>query len=195
MVQYRLCIFGALISQKLKRTQMQPMRLNRLFTYALLFSLPLWLANCGGSGNGTDVTPTVEGSWKLSALRLDPGITVAPIGRVTDLFTAFTLATNSPCLTDLTFTFKNDGTMTTNNPQTCQDHTTTIKNQTGINITGTTKWSQTGDQLTLTAADGTKVTAKSTLTGTGMTWAYSGSFTDPTGVTSQQTVTFDFKRP
>jgi hypothetical protein len=173
---------------------MRQPRITRLFTATLLLALPLLFANCGGGSGGTVAPETIAGTWKISTIKLNPGIDVPPLGKVTDLLTAYGLLRTSTCLNDVTFTFKNDGTVTSSNPASCKDNVAEIKQQTGIDLVGTNKWSLTGDQLTVTAADNTKLTTTSTIANGVMTWTYKRAILF-NGVTSNQDITFEFKRP
>lgn len=170
-------------------------KVTRLFAFALLVSLPLFLANCGGKGDG-DATPnSIEGSWKITAMKLDPGIDAGPpVGKVTDLLAFFTLYTQSTCLSDITFTFKNDGTMVSDNPASCKASATAIEDQTGIDVSGVSKWSLTGDQLTVTNPDGTKQVTTAKISGNTMSWSYKDTVDDLNGKPTPQTITFEYKR-
>ncbi|MCY7360273.1 MAG: lipocalin family protein [Rudanella sp.] len=152
--------------------------------------MSLLFANCGG---GTVAPETIEGIWKISAIKLNPGIDVPPLGKVTDLLTAYGLLRTTTCLTDVTFTFKNDGTVTSSNPTSCKDNVAEIKQQTGIDLAGASKWSLTGDQLTVTAADNTKLMATSTIMNGVMTWTYKRTILF-NAVSTTQDITFEYKR-
>lgn len=160
----------------------------------LVLSLSILFAGCGGDSNDTAAPETVVGNWKISAIRLNPGIDVPPIGKVTDLLTAYGLLRATTCLTDVTFSFKSDGTVTSSNPASCKDNIAEIKQQTGIDLAGSNKWVLTGDQLTVTAADNTKFTATSTLTTGMMVWTYKRTILDLNGASSNQDITFEYKR-
>lgn len=173
---------------------MRQPRITRLFTAAILLALPLLLANCGGD-SGTTVAPnSIEGNWKIAAIKLNPGIDVSPLGKVTDLLTAYGLLRTTTCLTDVTFMFKSDGTVTSTNPISCKDNIAEIKQQTGIDLAGANKWSLAGDQLTVTASDNTKLTATSTVTSGAMVWTYKRVIKDLNGKDSSQDITFEYKR-
>ena len=173
---------------------MRQLHLSRLFTAVFLLSLPLLFANCGGDSDDPVATNSVEGNWKILSIKLSPGLDVPPLGKVTDLLTAYGLLRNTTCLTDVTFTFKSDGTLTSSNPASCSANVAEIKVQTGIDLAGTNKWSLTGDQLTVTAADNSKITVTSTITSGSMVWAYKRALVDLNGVPSNQDVTFEFRR-
>ena len=172
---------------------MRQPRIARIFTSTLLLSLSLLLANCGGDSGTTVAPPSIEGNWKIAAIKLSPGIDVPPIGKVTDLLGAYGLLRTTTCLTDVSFTFKSDGTVTSSNPASCKDNIAEIKQQTGIDLTGTSKWSLTGDQLTVTAADNSKLNATSTITNGVMTWIYKRTILF-NGVSTNQDLTFEYKR-
>ncbi len=172
---------------------MRQPRITRILTSTLLLSLSLLFANCGGDSGGTVAPETIEGTWKISAIKLNPGIDAPPLGKVTDLLGAYGLARQTTCLTDVAFTFKSDGTVTSSNPASCKDNVAEIKQQTGIDLANASKWSLTGDQLTVTAADNTKLTATSTIMGGVMTWTYKRTILF-NGVSSSQDITFDYKR-
>ncbi len=173
---------------------MRQPRTARILTSTLLLSLSLLFANCGGDSGTTVAPPSIEGNWKIAAIKLSPGIDVPPIGKVTDLLTAYGLLRTTTCLTDVSFTFKSDGTVTSSNPASCQPNVAEIKQQTGIDLTGTSKWSLTGDQLTVTAADNTKLTTTATITSGTMVWTYKRALVDLNGVSTNQDITFEYKR-
>lgn len=172
---------------------MRQSQLIRLFTATILLALPLLLANCGGDSAKTVAPETIAGTWKIQAIRLNPGLDVPPLGKVTDLLAAYSLQRATTCLTDVSFTFKSDGTVTSSNPASCKDNVAEIKQQTGIDLAGNNKWSLTGDQLTVTAADNTKLVATSIITNGVMTWTYKRTILF-NGVSSNQDITFEYKR-
>jgi|GEM_PF-2764848 len=168
-------------------------RIAQLVAYTLLLSLSLFLANCGGKDD-TVAPNSVEGNWKILSIKLNPGLDVPPLGKVTDLLTAYGLLRNTTCLTDVLFTFKSDGTLVSSNPASCQTNVAEIKVQTGIDFAGTSKWSLTGDQLTITAADNTKLTVTSTVANGSMVWTYKRALVDLNGVSSNQDVRFELRK-
>lgn len=173
---------------------MRQLRISRLFIAVFLLSLPLLFANCGGDSNDTVAPNSIEGNWKILSIKLNPGLDVPPIGKVTDLLTAYGLLRNTTCLTDVSFTFKSDGTLTSTNPASCKGNVAEIKVQTGIDLAGANKWSIMGDQLTITAADNTKLTVTSTVTNGSMVWTYKRTLVDLNGAPTNQDVTFEFRR-
>lgn len=172
---------------------MRQSRITRLFTATILLALSLLLANCGGDSGKTVAPETIAGTWKIQAIKLNPGLDVPPIGKVTDLLSAYGLLRTTTCLTDVTFTFKSDGTVTSSNPASCKDNVAEIKQQTGIDLAGNNKWALTGDQLTVTAADNTKLSATSTIANGVMTWTYKRAILF-NNVSSNQDITFEYKR-
>ncbi|TAE33953.1 MAG: hypothetical protein EAZ91_01170 [Cytophagales bacterium] len=174
---------------------MHQLRLSRLLTYALLFFLPLAMANCGGKNGDDAISPaSIEGNWKLTAMKVNPGLDAGPFGKITDMLKFFTDLTGSTCLTDITFTFKKDGTSTADTPKSCQGNTEDIEDQSGIDITGTSKWALVGDQLTLTDSDGTKQVVTAKINGNTMSWTYKDKFEDSKGVASSHDISIEYKR-
>lgn len=131
---------------------MKDLHLSRLFAWTLLIAIPLWFGSCSKDDNPviTD-TPTVEGSYKISTLTIDP----KALGLYSDLIAGSKLFfNNTTCLNDLTITFKTGGEATTDNPAACQTIPVPVSTFTGIDATS--KWSLSGNQLTVTKSDGTK---------------------------------------
>ena len=172
---------------------MRQYQITRLFTATILLALPLLFTNCGGDSGKTVAPESIVGNWKIAAIKLNPGLDVPVLGKVTDLLTAYGLLWTTTCLTDVSFAFKGDGTVTSSNPISCKDNVAEIRQQTGIDLAGASKWSLTGDQLTVTAADNTKLMATSTITNGVMTWTYKRTILF-NNVSSNQDITFEYKR-
>ncbi|MCE7058727.1 lipocalin family protein [Dyadobacter sp. CY343] len=91
----------------------------------------------GGNGNG------VEGSWKLSAITVDP----AQDG-ISDYLAYLEALTGTKCLSQTTFIFKGDGTVSGNVPAGCTVDESPV-------IEGDGGWKVVGNKIQMT--DGTEV--------------------------------------
>ncbi|AUD02581.1 lipocalin family protein [Spirosoma pollinicola] len=146
---------------------MKNLRSSRLFAWAIVIAIPIWFGSCKNDDNPVVATTTVEGSYKISALTIDP----KALGLYTDVVAASKLFfNNSTCLNDITITFKTGGDATTDNPSSCQSLPVPVSTFTGIDATS--KWTQSGNKLTITKGDGTKTeyTVLSTGTILGLQW-------------------------
>ncbi|GAB3779748.1 hypothetical protein GCM10028818_30810 [Spirosoma horti] len=169
---------------------MKDLRLSRLFAWALLIAIPVWFGSCSKDDNPiiTD-TPTVEGSYKISTLTIDP----KALGLYTDLIAGSKLFfNNTTCLNDLTITFKTGGEATTDNPAACQTIPVPVSTFTGIDATS--KWSLSGNQLTVTKSDGTKTAYTVLSTGSTMKLQWQGTLNYPTPSPTIYTYTMELKK-
>lgn len=169
---------------------MKDLRLSRLFAWTLLIALPLWFGSCSKDDNPTVVdTPTVEGSYKITSLSVDP----KALGVYNDLIAASKLLfANTTCLNDLTITFKTGGDATTDSPTSCNSIPVPVSTFTGIDATS--KWSLSGNQLTVTKGDGTKTAYTVLSTGATMKLQWQGTLNYPVPSTTVYTYTMDLKK-
>ena len=127
--------------------------MNRRFFSALFFNrlvaivLVLAVASSCSKKDEPSAQGAIAGIWKLSALLItevnDPE---------EDLFPLFLLF-GGTCLSDLTFTFNSNGTLTTNTPATCKTLSEDLADE-GLVTSG--KWEINGSKFLLTGVDGTK---------------------------------------
>lgn len=90
-------------------------------------------------------TTSLEGNWKVSTL------TAVGIG---DLLPAIT-ATYGTCITDVTLSFKAGGSVSYDNPASCAASAASVATITAATgIDANSKWSQTGNILTITPSTG-----------------------------------------
>jgi hypothetical protein len=132
---------------------MKTLPVSRLFAWTLLCVLSVWFDSCKKSDDPTTTTPTttIEGSYKISTLKVDPKV----LSLYDDLIAASKLLyANTTCLTDITITFKTGGDATTDTPTSCQSIPVPVSTFTGIDASS--KWSLSGNKLTVTKGDGTK---------------------------------------
>lgn len=152
--------------------------------------MPLWFSSCSNEENPTTNTATIEGTYTISALTIDP----KALGLYSDLIAASKLLfSNTTCLTDLTVTFKSGGTATTNNPTSCQTIGVPVSTFTGIDATST--WAVSGNQLTVTTSTGTK-TVYTIVSNSGgvVQLQWQGSLNYPTPSTTVYTYNMTLKR-
>ena len=167
---------------------MKTLSTTSLFAWALVVALPLWFSSCKKSDNNDTVTPTtIEGNYKISALKASPKI----LGQFDDLLALAPQILGSTCLTDITLSFKSGGTVTTDTPATCTS--VDVSDVTGVD--GTSKWSQSGNKLTITQSDGSKTdyTVLSTGAVLQLQWQGSEDYAG-TGTNTTYTYTMDLKR-
>lgn len=107
------------------------------------FAVLSLVIGCGKEENtpGTQTT-TLEGNWKVNSLKLNGTLDALPL---------IVQTYNSSCITDVTFSFKPGGAVSYDTPASCTASATsiaTITTTTGIDANS--KWSQTGNILTIT---------------------------------------------
>ena len=151
------------------------------------------LLGSGSCKKNEDTTPppttTVEGSYKISALKVDP----KALGLYDDLLAASKLLfNNTTCLTDITITFKAGGDATTDNPSACQSIPVPISTFTGIDASS--KWVLTGNKLTVTKSDGTKTDYTVLSTGSTLKLQWQGALNYPVPSPTVYTYTMDLKK-
>ncbi len=164
---------------------------SRLLSWALIVAIPLWFGSCKKTDDPTTTpTTTVEGSYKISTLKVNP----PALGTFEDLIAASKLLfSNTTCLTDLTITFKTGGDATTDNPTACQSLPVPVSTFTGIDATS--KWTLSGTKLTVTKSDGTK-TEYTVVSNTGgvLKLQWQGSLNYPVPSTTVYTYTMELKK-
>jgi len=57
--------------------------------YALIITMPLWFGSCKKDGSEVVTPASVEGSWKLTSMKVNPAIDGGPFGKIDDLFAFF----------------------------------------------------------------------------------------------------------
>lgn len=130
---------------------MKNLRLSRLSAWTLLLVLPLWFGSCKKDDNPTvNNTTTIEGSYKITALKANPKVG----GIYDDLLAAAPLFLKTSCLTDITLTFQAGGSITTDNPTSCQNSAVPPSTITGIDASS--KWALNNKTLTITKSNGTQ---------------------------------------
>ena len=139
---------------------------GRLLTYALIVALPLWFGSCKKDG-GDPVTPaSIEGTWKIVASQIDPGVDLGNGKKETDLLAIYrqqfqdffgTPAVGNliiGCLVNTPVTFKSGGMIVSKEDATCS-----AASSSGIDIRAfgdQATWKLDGNKLTIT--DGSDVT-------------------------------------
>lgn len=124
---------------------------SRVLTYALIIALPLWFGSC--KKNDDVVTPSsIEGSYRISAYRVDPGVDLLGTGtKSNDLLAAFKTLPNGigndlvECLTTTVVTFNSSGSVTSKEGAKC-----TPSNDMNP-VTDQSTWKLDGTKLTITA--------------------------------------------
>lgn len=164
----------------------------RLLAWVLVMGLPLWLGSCKKDGTEAVTPSSIEGNWKLTAMKVNPAINAGPFGQIDDLFAFYSGLGADACLKALTFTFNSNGTISSNNPTACQSNTDDINEATGFESGA--KWSLNGNKLTVTDTDGAVETYDVTISGNAMQWVYVTSVEDATGKTVQTTLTMGWTR-
>lgn len=95
---------------------------------------------------------TVEGSWKVNSVKLNGTLDV----------TSSLTATYGSCITDITLSFKAGGAVGFDNPASCSSGVALAAFTSITGIDATSKWSQSGNTLTITT--GTKPVSMYTTT-------------------------------
>ncbi|MGA0559847.1 lipocalin family protein [Larkinella sp. VNQ87] len=168
------------------------------WTLIMLLALPLWFASCSKDkdGNGEpDVKPSaVSGSWKISGMKVNPGIDFLGTGQpITDLlgfFQQYGGADAVACLTDTKITFNNNGTISGTPSPNCKSDDLDDFNPAENN----SKWSVNGNKLTITDSDGAQVYDLET-SGNTMKWSTTEKDDlDGDGTIDTYTMTIEFKK-
>ncbi|MGV3560450.1 MAG: lipocalin family protein [Larkinella arboricola] len=167
------------------------------WTLVMLLALPLWFASCSKDkdGNGEpDVKPSaVSGSWKISGMKVNPGMDLGDGKPTTDLLAFIAQyggADAVACLTDTKITFNNNGTITGTPSPKCQSEDMGDLNPAEDNA----KWSVNGNKLTITDSDGAQVYDLET-SGNTMKWSMpQEDDLDGDGKADKYTMTIEFKK-
>jgi hypothetical protein len=174
---------------------MKKTHLSRLFLCASITALLLGFDSCKSDNPDTAAPATIAGSYKITALTVTPSVQ----STFSDLIAASKLLfSNTTCLTDLTITFKADGTATTDSPASCKSVVDGSGNQIPIStftgIDASSKWVQTGTTLTVTKGDGTKTDYTVVSTSPTLKLQWKGLLNYPVPSTTIYTFTMDLKK-
>ncbi|GAB3937181.1 lipocalin family protein [Larkinella terrae] len=167
------------------------------WTLVMLLALPLWFASCSKDkdGNGEpDVKPSaVSGSWKISGMKINPGIDFGNGTKVTDLLGFFAAnggADAVACLTDTKITFNSNGTITGTPSANCKSDDLDDFNPAEDN----SKWSVNGNKLTIIDKEGSQTYDLET-SGNTMKWSTTEKDDlDGDGKDDTYTMTIEFKK-
>jgi hypothetical protein len=156
---------------------------SRILTWAILLALPLWFSNCSKTSSDPAPAATIAGSYKITSYKVSPAVSGA-----TDILALYAALIGTTCLTDLTMTFKADGTITQDNPKSCSSANVTL-------VEG--KWtSSSNTQMTIIDSQGVKTSYTIALTSTSLTiieQTKDDPFTGKPG-TVTYTITLELKR-
>ncbi|GAB4050600.1 lipocalin family protein [Spirosoma litoris] len=170
---------------------MQKLNTSKLLIWALLLTMFLGFDSCKkDDDNPTVATTTIEGSYKLNSLTIDP----KALGLYSDLIAASKLLfNNTTCLTDITLTFKTGGDATTDSPATCEAIGVPVSTFTGVDASS--KWTLVDKKLTVTKGDGTK-TDYTVVSNTGgiLKLQWQGTLNYPAPSTTVYTYTMELKK-
>lgn len=174
---------------------MKKSQLSRLFLCASVMALLVGFDSCKSDNPDTAAPATIAGSYNITALMVTPSVQ----NTFSDLIAASKLLfNNTTCLTDLTITFKTDGTATTDSPASCKSVVDASGNQIPIStftgIDASSKWVQSGSTLTVTKGDGTKTDYTVVNMGTTPKLQWQGLLNYPVPSTTIYTFTMDLKK-
>ena len=164
----------------------------RLLVWILFVPVAINLNSCKKEDNPATPANTIEGSYKISALSVEP----KALGLYNDLIAASKLLfNNTTCLNDIITTFKADGTATTDNPTACQSPNFPVPVSTFTGIDAGSKWTLSGDKLTVTKSDNTKTeyTVVSNVGGL-LKLQWQGTLNYPVPSSTVYTFTMDLKK-
>lgn len=178
-------------------------RLNRVnfrygWTLIMLLALPLFFASCSKDKDGDgepDVKPNaVSGTWKISGMKINPGIDFLGNGqKVTDLLAFFKEYGGDEavaCLTDTKMTFNSNGTISGTASPNCKSDDLDDFNP----ATNNAKWSVNGNKLTITDSDGAQTYDLET-SGNSMKWSIvEQDDLDGDGKADNYTMTIEFTK-
>jgi len=134
---------------------------GRLLAYTLIVTIPLWFGSCK---KGTDVTPTsasIEGTWRTTGYKADPGVDVGGGKKETDLLVVYRTSLSAifgakfgdlfvGCITNTKVTFLSGGKVSSQSDPAC------AQLDGAAPVTNTSTWKLDGSKLTIT--DGPDVT-------------------------------------
>lgn len=133
----------------------------RLLAYALMTALPLWFGSCKKDGTDT-VTPTnstIQGTWKVSAYKIEPGVDLLQTGQKSnDLLAILRGLPNNlgadlvSCLTETKVTFNANGQVTSVPGAKCTASTDDFNP-----VSDKSTWKLDGNKLTITNSTGSEV--------------------------------------
>lgn len=143
---------------------MKNLNVVRLMAWALVVAMPMWFGSCK-KGSDDAVTPTtssVEGSWRISGYKIDPGVDFLGTGQKSnDVLAYFKSLPNGlgndlvDCLTGTTIIFNAGGKVTGTPGAKCSAST-------DVNpVEDNSTWKLDGSKLTLTS--GSDVTVYDTV--------------------------------
>lgn len=167
------------------------MRFTRLFIWAMIMAMPVWFASCKKDGSEA-ITPSgssVEGSWKISGMKVSVGSDSEDLLEYIKTVLGAEGAKAVACLTESKITFNGNGKITGTASPNCQSDDAADFNPA---VEGST-WKVTGDKLTITDSDGPE-TYDLTVSGNKMTWSVQEEQVDDDGVKQKYTTTIEFKR-
>ena len=143
---------------------MKTMNVARIMAWALVIAMPLWFGSCK-KGSDDAVTPTtssIQGSWKISGYKIDPGVDFMGNGQKSNDVLAYLRSLPNglgndavDCLTSTIITFNANGKVTGTSGPKCS--TSTDLNPVDDNAS----WKLDGNKLTLTS--GSDVTVYDTV--------------------------------
>ncbi len=174
---------------------MKKAHLARLFLCASIAALLLGFDSCKSDNPDTVAPTTIAGGYKVTTLTVTPSVQ----GIFSDLIAASKfLFNNTTCLTDLTITFRADGTATTDSPSSCQSVVDASGKQIPIStftgIDASSRWVQSGSTLTVTKGDGTKTEYTVVSTTPTLKLQWNGLLNYPTPSTTVYTFTMDLNK-
>lgn len=135
---------------------MKTITIGRLLAWALVVAMPLWFGSCkkGGDSVVTPSTSSVQGSWKISGYKIDPGVDFAGNGQKSNDLLAYLRSLPNgigndlvDCLTSTVTTFNANGKITGTPGAKC----TTSSDMNPIDDNST--WKVDGNKLTITSPD------------------------------------------
>lgn len=170
---------------------MNMMNIGRLLAWALVLAMPLWFGSCKHGDGGGPVTPnSIEGSWKISGLKINNG-------KETEDILEFLKnqgqegADIVACLTDTKLVFASGGKITGTPSPYCKSDDADAYNP----VANSATWSVSGNKVTLTDSDGSTDVYDLTITNSTMTWVIQKlEDLDGDGVKENVTATLAFKR-
>lgn len=161
----------------------------RLMAWTLVAVMPFWFGSCKKDSSETvnPTTASVEGNYKVSALKANP-----KIQGFDDLLPVYSLLIGTTCLSDITVSFKSGGVVSTDSPTSCQSNGDDITQATGID--SNSKWVLNGTKLTITDSDKTATTYDVSFTGNNLQLAWQEDDIDDTGKPFKQGYTMELRR-
>ncbi len=164
----------------------------RFLAWAMVVVMPLWFGNCSKKSDDavTPSTSSIEGSWQISGMKIDPAFDLTGTGKKTnDLLGAYGQLLGADivtCLTTTKINFLAGGKLTETPGSKCTSSSTSTD---PISTGSSSTWKLNGSKLTITDGSGSSEVFDTALSGNTLKMSQTDSSTDYDGDGKKDTVT------